>query len=80
MKHALQVDLIYDHPTGRSRGFGFVYFDKVEYATKARDKLNGAEVDGHKVRLGSEFKTSFLNFTIHAFISQFSFLSSCNVD
>ncbi|PAV84190.1 hypothetical protein WR25_06117 [Diploscapter pachys] len=46
-----KVDLIYDHPTGRSRGFGFVYFDRVECATKARDKLNGSEVDGHKIRV-----------------------------
>lgn len=39
-----QIDLIYDHPTGRSRGFGFIYFERLDDATAARDKLNGIEV------------------------------------
>lgn len=45
----LKVELVYDHPTGRSRGFGFVYFDRLEDACAARDKLSGKEIDGHKV-------------------------------
>lgn len=39
-----QIDLIYDHPTGRSRGFGFIYFERLDDASAARDKLNGIEV------------------------------------
>uniref|UniRef100_A0A1I7XAG3 RRM domain-containing protein n=1 Tax=Heterorhabditis bacteriophora TaxID=37862 RepID=A0A1I7XAG3_HETBA len=46
-----KVELVYDHPTGRSRGFGFIYFDKLEDACAARDKLSGTELDGHKIRV-----------------------------
>uniref|UniRef100_A0A0N4WAG6 RRM domain-containing protein n=1 Tax=Haemonchus placei TaxID=6290 RepID=A0A0N4WAG6_HAEPC len=47
----LKVELVYDHPTGRSRGFGFVYFERLEDACAARDKLSGQEIDGHKIRV-----------------------------
>ncbi|VDK48745.1 unnamed protein product [Anisakis simplex] len=46
-----KVQLVFDRPTGRSRGFGFIYFDKLEDAVKAKEKLTGSEVDGHKVRV-----------------------------
>ncbi|GMR42811.1 hypothetical protein PMAYCL1PPCAC_13006, partial [Pristionchus mayeri] len=46
-----KIDLIYDHPTGRSRGFGFIYFERLDDATAARDKLNGIELDGRKIRI-----------------------------
>ncbi|VDM42022.1 unnamed protein product [Toxocara canis] len=46
-----KVQLVFDHPTGRSRGFGFVYFDKLEDAIEAKEKLAGTEVDGHRVRV-----------------------------
>ncbi|KAK6040131.1 hypothetical protein COOONC_22364 [Cooperia oncophora] len=46
-----KVELVYDHPTGRSRGFGFVYFERLEDACVARDKLTGQEIDGHKIRV-----------------------------
>uniref|UniRef100_A0A0K0DEV7 RRM domain-containing protein n=1 Tax=Angiostrongylus cantonensis TaxID=6313 RepID=A0A0K0DEV7_ANGCA len=46
-----KVELVYDHPTGRSRGFGFVYFERLEDACAARDKLSGQEIDGHKIRV-----------------------------
>ncbi|KIH45510.1 hypothetical protein ANCDUO_24450, partial [Ancylostoma duodenale] len=46
-----KVELVYDHPTGRSRGFGFVYFERLEDACAARDKLTGQEIDGHKIRV-----------------------------
>ncbi|PIO71808.1 hypothetical protein TELCIR_06285 [Teladorsagia circumcincta] len=48
---SMQVELVYDHPTGRSRGFGFVYFERLEDACAARDKLSGQEIDGHKIRV-----------------------------
>ncbi|VDD93840.1 unnamed protein product [Enterobius vermicularis] len=45
------VQLVFDHPTGRSRGFGFVYFEKLEDAMLAKDRVAGTEIDGHKVRV-----------------------------
>lgn len=45
------VQLVFDHPSGRSRGFGFVYFERMEDAMEAKEKLAGAEVDGHRVRV-----------------------------
>lgn len=45
------VQLVFDHPTGRSRGFGFVYFEKLEDAVIAKEQVAGTEIDGHKVRV-----------------------------
>lgn len=45
------VQLVFDHPSGRSRGLGFVYFERMEDAMEAKEKLTGAEVDGHRVRV-----------------------------
>ena len=40
-----------DHHTGRSRGFGFVYFMKIEGAKDARRAMDGKEIDGRQVRV-----------------------------
>ncbi|EJD75619.1 transformer-2b6, variant [Loa loa] len=45
------VQLVFDHPTGRSRGFGFVYFKKIEDAIEAKERVAGTEIDGHKIRI-----------------------------
>jgi len=45
------VQVVYDHPTGRSRGFGFIYFEKVSDAVDAKERIGGSEIDGHKVRI-----------------------------
>ncbi|KAL4003561.1 RNA recognition motif family protein [Acanthocheilonema viteae] len=45
------VQLVFDHPTGRSRGFGFVYFKKIEDAMEAKERVAGTEIDGHKIRI-----------------------------
>uniref|UniRef100_A0A5S6Q430 RRM domain-containing protein n=1 Tax=Trichuris muris TaxID=70415 RepID=A0A5S6Q430_TRIMR len=45
------VHLVYDHPSGRSRGFGFVYFEKTEDAVMAKDQASGVELDGQRVRV-----------------------------
>ncbi|VDK71100.1 unnamed protein product [Onchocerca ochengi] len=45
------VQLVFDHPTGRSRGFGFVYFKKIEDAIEAKERIAGTEIDGHKIRI-----------------------------
>ncbi|CAD6188527.1 unnamed protein product [Caenorhabditis auriculariae] len=46
-----KVELVYDRPSGRSRGFGFIYFTSIEHATAARDRLTGTELDGQKIRV-----------------------------
>merc|ERR1712226_537821 len=42
----LNVRLIKDYITDRTRGFGFMNFDNVDDATYVRDKCNGMEIDG----------------------------------
>lgn len=46
-----EVQIVYDHQTGRSRGFGFVYMRNTEDAGEARDKAPGHEIDGRKIRV-----------------------------
>ncbi|KAI7865488.1 hypothetical protein BDF14DRAFT_1006661 [Spinellus fusiger] len=43
--------IVYDHRSGRSRGFGFVYFEDQHHATDAREAMNGAEIDNRKIRV-----------------------------
>ncbi|CAH8460758.1 unnamed protein product [Dicrocoelium dendriticum] len=44
------VQLVYDNYTGRSRGFGFVYFNHVSDAKAAKADAHGMEVDGRPIR------------------------------
>lgn len=37
--------------TGRSRGFGFVYFDRIEDAVTAKEHCNGLEIDDRCIRV-----------------------------
>lgn len=46
-----QVTLVFDRQTGKSKGFGFVYFDSVETAAKAKEACSGLEIDGRRVRI-----------------------------
>ncbi|KAK0421276.1 hypothetical protein QR680_015152 [Steinernema hermaphroditum] len=46
-----KIQLVVDHPSGRSRGFGFIYFEKMEDAMEAKERAAGLELDGHKVRI-----------------------------
>jgi transformer-2 protein len=45
------VQLVYDRYSGRSRGFGFVYFVSTRDATKAKESLMDAVIDGMRVRV-----------------------------
>ncbi|GAB1597839.1 transformer-2 protein homolog alpha-like isoform X1 [Argonauta hians] len=45
------VQVVYDRQTGRSRGFAFVYFRATHNAMEAKDRCNGIEVDGRRIRV-----------------------------
>ncbi|XP_075584594.1 transformer 2 isoform X5 [Dermatophagoides farinae] len=45
------VQIVYDAQTGRSRGFAFVYFENRNHAVEAKDRCNGMEIDGRKIRV-----------------------------
>uniref|UniRef100_A0AC34QG44 RRM domain-containing protein n=2 Tax=Panagrolaimus sp. JU765 TaxID=591449 RepID=A0AC34QG44_9BILA len=49
--HVESIKIIQDHGTGKSRGFGFIAFDKQSAATKARDRVADMVIDGMKVRV-----------------------------
>jgi len=43
--------IITDSETGRSRGFGFIEFENEESATKARDEMNGKELQERQIKI-----------------------------
>ena len=45
------VSIIHDAKTGNSRGFGFIYYSKIDQATKARTECNGMSLDGRRIRV-----------------------------
>jgi len=46
-----KVQVVLDGHSGRSRGFAFIYYDSVDDAEEARDKMNGIDLDGKKIRV-----------------------------
>ncbi|XP_067360220.1 transformer-2 protein homolog alpha isoform X2 [Channa argus] len=45
------VNVVYDQRTGRSRGFAFVYFERLEDSKEAMERVNGMELDGRRIRV-----------------------------
>ncbi|CAF1455382.1 unnamed protein product [Adineta ricciae] len=45
------VQIIMDKKTSKSRGFGFVYYDTIEEATRAKESMRSIKFDGRAVRI-----------------------------
>ncbi|EDO44802.1 predicted protein, partial [Nematostella vectensis] len=45
------IQIVYDHQTGRSRGFGFVYYEDTKDAEVAKERTTGIELDGRRIRV-----------------------------
>ncbi|KAG5852495.1 hypothetical protein ANANG_G00063030 [Anguilla anguilla] len=45
------VNIVYDQQSRRSRGFAFVYFENREDAKEAKERANGMELDGRRIRV-----------------------------
>jgi len=45
------VKVIKDRETGKSKGFGFVEFENLEDAVKAKEAMDGAEVNGRTIKV-----------------------------
>ncbi|XP_072343610.1 transformer-2 protein homolog beta-like isoform X1 [Scyliorhinus torazame] len=45
------INVVHDQRTGRSRGFAFVYFENVEDSKEAKERANGMELDGRRIRV-----------------------------
>lgn len=48
---AIDARVVWDRQNDRSKGFGFVEFDDVDAATKAREENNGVELDGRAMMI-----------------------------
>uniref|UniRef100_G3NUV2 Transformer-2 protein homolog alpha n=1 Tax=Gasterosteus aculeatus TaxID=69293 RepID=G3NUV2_GASAC len=49
--HLAGVNVVYDQRTGRSRGFAFVYFERIDDSKEAMERANGMELDGRRIRV-----------------------------
>ena len=55
-KAASKVTIAMDRRTKRSRGFGFVELASEEDAAAALQSLEGAEIDGRRLKLGTAYR------------------------
>ncbi|CAH1731769.1 unnamed protein product [Aphis gossypii] len=49
------IDIVIDSISGKSQGYGFVYFKHYEDARKTKDLCSGIEIDGRQIRLDYSF-------------------------
>ncbi|KAJ8004404.1 hypothetical protein DPEC_G00135360 [Dallia pectoralis] len=49
--HMTDVSIVNDQQSRRSRGLAFVYFDHREDAKEAKERANGMELDGRRIRV-----------------------------
>jgi RNA recognition motif-containing protein len=47
----VEVKVVVDRDTGRSRGFGFVTFANPDDADRALEEMNGTSLDGRNIRV-----------------------------
>ncbi|XP_077363949.1 transformer-2 protein homolog alpha [Festucalex cinctus] len=45
------VNVVFHQRSGRSRGYGFVYFERLEDSKEAMERANGMEIDGRVIRV-----------------------------
>ena len=45
------MSVVLDGPSKRSRGFAFIYFEEVEEARRAKEALDGTEIEGFQIRV-----------------------------
>uniref|UniRef100_A0AAV2K4M4 Transformer-2 protein homolog beta n=1 Tax=Knipowitschia caucasica TaxID=637954 RepID=A0AAV2K4M4_KNICA len=45
------VSIVYDQQSRRSRGFAFVYFENTADSKEAKERANGMELDGRRIRV-----------------------------
>jgi len=45
------IQIVYDRKTRRSRGFAFIYFERMDDAITAKERAVGTEIDGQRVRI-----------------------------
>ncbi|XP_064614391.1 transformer-2 protein homolog alpha-like [Liolophura sinensis] len=46
-----EVQVVYDRQSGRSRGFAFIYFRSTDDSIEAKERCNGIEIDGRRIRV-----------------------------
>ncbi|KAI3977020.1 hypothetical protein MKX01_008878 [Papaver californicum] len=52
----IEVKVICDHRSGKSKGYGFVQFMSEKSATTALEELNGQLLDGRNIRVSMQTK------------------------
>lgn len=45
------VQIVLDAKTGKSRGYGFIYYENSEQAKLAKESCSGMDIDGKKIRV-----------------------------
>lgn len=49
----VETEIVHNHKTGHSRGFGYVSFADSKEAEAAVKQMNGADLDGHQITVSA---------------------------